>query len=150
MRFSFSARRRGAALVEFALVSVFLIMVLFGVIEFSIYSSNTLRLTNATREGERAAAVGKPAEVIRSRVREFASPMPLADDAITLTYSHRGEAYQPLNNAEGGGPTIQNQAAPDDSVKVQVRGQNRSVTNLFGFLFNRALKTEVVMRRESN
>jgi Flp pilus assembly protein TadG len=50
--------QRGAAMVEFALVSLFvLIPLLFGIIEFSLILYNQAMITNASREGARAAIV---------------------------------------------------------------------------------------------
>ncbi len=50
-------RRRGAALVEFALVSVIFLMMLLGMLQFGIYLSATNTLWNGAREGARLAAV---------------------------------------------------------------------------------------------
>jgi Flp pilus assembly protein TadG len=48
----------GAAMVEFALVSLFvLIPLLFGIVEFSLILYNQAMITNASREGARAAIV---------------------------------------------------------------------------------------------
>ena len=52
-----SSRRRGAALVEFALVSVIFLMMLLGMLQFGIYLSATNTLWNGAREGARLAAV---------------------------------------------------------------------------------------------
>jgi len=50
--------QRGAAMIEFALVSLFvLIPLLFGIIEFSLILYNQAMITNASREGARAAIV---------------------------------------------------------------------------------------------
>ena len=48
---------RGAALVEFAMISVVLMILIFGIIDFgrALYTKNSL--TNAAREGGRYAAV---------------------------------------------------------------------------------------------
>ena len=50
-------RRRGAALVEFALVSVVFLTMLLGMLQFGIYLSATNTLWNGAREGARLAAV---------------------------------------------------------------------------------------------
>ena len=52
-----SARRRGAALVEFAMVSVLFLTMLLGMLQFGIYLSATNTLWNGAREGARLAAV---------------------------------------------------------------------------------------------
>jgi Flp pilus assembly protein TadG len=59
-----SARRRttregGAAAVEFALVSVLLITLLFGILQYSLYFWSLQSGANAAREAARQAAVGE-------------------------------------------------------------------------------------------
>ena len=51
------ARRRGAALVEFALISTLFLTMLLGMLQFGIYLSATNTLWNGAREGARVAAV---------------------------------------------------------------------------------------------
>jgi len=48
---------RGAAALEFAIISVVLLMIVFGVIEFGILMFDKQVLTNASREGTRAGIV---------------------------------------------------------------------------------------------
>jgi len=48
---------KGAAAVEFALVLIPLILLLFGIIEFSVYLYDKQVVTNASREGARAGSV---------------------------------------------------------------------------------------------
>lgn len=50
-------RRRGAALVEFALISVLFLTMLLGMLQFGVYLSATNTLWNGAREGARVAAV---------------------------------------------------------------------------------------------
>ena len=49
--------QEGATAVEFALVLPFLLLILFGIIEFSVILYNKAMLTNACREGARAAVL---------------------------------------------------------------------------------------------
>ncbi len=51
-------RDRGAAAVEFALVLPMLLIVVFGIIDFGRMLNAKIVLTQAAREGSRAAAVG--------------------------------------------------------------------------------------------
>ena len=55
-----SARDRGAAAVEFALVLPLLLLIVFGIIDFGRLLNAQLTLTQAAREGARLAAVGQP------------------------------------------------------------------------------------------
>lgn len=50
-------RRRGAALIEFALISVIFLTMLLGMLQFGVYLSTTNTLWNGAREGARLAAV---------------------------------------------------------------------------------------------
>ena len=57
MRISRSRNRRGVAAVEFALVAPFLILLVFGIIEFGRAIMVQQVLTNASREGSRRAVL---------------------------------------------------------------------------------------------
>ena len=50
---------KGTELVEFAIVSLLLFLLLFGIIEFSILLYNKAVITNASREGARAGIVAR-------------------------------------------------------------------------------------------
>jgi Flp pilus assembly protein TadG len=91
-------RERGQSLVEFALVlPVFLILV-FGIIDFSMALRSYVTLTNATREGARYGALGAtkgtfPAScsnpnTVVGRVCEAASGLDLDD--VRVTYPDAG------------------------------------------------------------
>ena len=49
---------RGAAAVEFALVLPLLIAIVFGIIDYGIFFSNSLAVRQGTREGARQAVIG--------------------------------------------------------------------------------------------
>lgn len=51
-------RQSGASAVEFAILLPFLVLLVFGIIEFGLLLYNQQVLTNASREGARAAIVG--------------------------------------------------------------------------------------------
>lgn len=143
--------RRGAALIEFALVVGILLAIVMGIIEFSIYGKNSLAIANSTREGARTAALGRTVEQIRSRVKETALPQTVPDENITLTYSRLGGNYITLTNrppATAGGATTENIAGPDDLIRVEVQVQNKTITGAFGTMFNRTIRSAVTMRRE--
>ena len=48
-----SGRERGAAAVEFAVVLIPLLMIMFGIIDFGLYYYNDLQLTHAARNAAR-------------------------------------------------------------------------------------------------
>ena len=51
--------QRGASVVEFALILPLLVVLIFGIIEFSLYLYNKAIVTNASREGGRAGIVAR-------------------------------------------------------------------------------------------
>ena len=71
-----AARRRhderGAALVEFALASVILLVLLFGIIEYGYILSFKQGLTQAAAEGARVGAVGGDSAAIAAAVNKAA------------------------------------------------------------------------------
>ncbi|NUS52903.1 MAG: hypothetical protein HOQ22_17915 [Nocardioidaceae bacterium] len=86
------ARRRGesgAAAVEFALVLPFLLLLLFGLIQYGLYFWAIQGGSNAAREGARRAAVGSPAACadfqtyVKNRMGTIGDP---STAAITRTY----------------------------------------------------------------
>jgi Flp pilus assembly protein TadG len=62
-----SARDRGAAAVEFALVLPLLLLIIFGIIDSGRALSAQVILTGAAREGARLAALGQPNVVSRTQ-----------------------------------------------------------------------------------
>jgi Flp pilus assembly protein TadG len=63
-----TARDRGAAAVEFALVLPVLLLILFGIIDFGRALNAQIELTGAAREGARLAALGYPNAAVQARV----------------------------------------------------------------------------------
>ena len=76
---------RGAAAVEFALVVPVLLLLLFGIIEFSKAFNNQATLSSAAREGARSMALGHTAAEARSAVRAAADGLGLRDAQITVS-----------------------------------------------------------------
>lgn len=58
-------RQRGAAAIEFAIVLPLLIVLVFGIIEFSICLYDKAVITNASREGARAGIVYAGPDLVR-------------------------------------------------------------------------------------
>ncbi len=115
---------RGAAAVEFALVAPVLIMLLIGIVEFSLVYSTQSSLSAAAREGARVVALGADAAATRTAVTAAAAPVPVSASAITVSRTCAG-------------------AAPTDTVRVAVRS-TRSLTVLGGRTLS--LTGEAVMR----
>jgi hypothetical protein len=93
-------RDRGAAAVEFALVLPVLLLIIFGIIDFGRMLTAKITLTEAAREGARAAALVGSAEA-SARINAVVAgldidepsidgcpdpPDPTADATVTITY----------------------------------------------------------------
>jgi Flp pilus assembly protein TadG len=61
--------QRGATAVEFAIVFPLLILLMFGIIEFSIILYDKAMITNASREGARAGIVSQLVRVSDSQIQ---------------------------------------------------------------------------------
>jgi hypothetical protein len=88
----------GAAAVEFAIISILLILFVFGVIQFGIAFNRHQGIQAAAREGARIASVGGTEDDIRTRVRAAQSLFDPADVMITIDYSDDDGATYPGSN----------------------------------------------------
>lgn len=80
-----SARRRGAAVVELAIVSPVLLAMLFGIIEFGWMFTVRHTMVNAAREGARLGILqGVESAEVYTRVRDGLEPMGLDGKASIL------------------------------------------------------------------
>ena len=155
-------RRRGATMVEFALIVPILLAILLGIMEFGWLVKNKLQLANAVREGARDAAVGLKTdaspgstESIEARIRNRAAGLPgvPGELAITLQRDDPDAAGYNYNITLGNKPAntdgkVFNNAPTGALIRVRVTLPHRSLTN-FPFTTGRTLQTEVIMRRES-
>ncbi|MEX0832525.1 MAG: TadE family protein [Actinomycetota bacterium] len=91
---------RGAAAVEFAIIMVVLLMVVFGIVEYGRIFSQIEVLESAAREGARVAAVQADAATIEQRVRDAASPFD--SDINDGTFSISPGDDPPCNDDTGG------------------------------------------------
>jgi Flp pilus assembly protein TadG len=86
---------RGAAAVEFAIISTVLFMIVFGIIEFGRTYSQYEVFQGAAREGARRAAVGASLSEVQQAVSQAADPYTLSNTPAmdrTCTPSTVGEA----------------------------------------------------------
>jgi len=94
-------RDRGAAAIEFALVLPFLLLIIFGTIDFGRAINAQIVLTEAAREGARLAALGQSEPAVVARTQSAAtglSPVtvtvtgcapgagPVADATVAVSY----------------------------------------------------------------
>jgi Flp pilus assembly protein TadG len=78
-------RNRGAAMVEFALVLPVLVLLLFGVIEFTRAYNAKTTMTHAAREGARTLALRGTVADAQARVRATSPSLNQANLTITTT-----------------------------------------------------------------
>jgi len=79
-------RERGAAAVEFAIVVGFLVMIVFGVIEFGLAFWQVQNLRSATREAARVAAVrGNTTQISDAMVSASAGSLPPGYTGFTVS-----------------------------------------------------------------
>jgi Flp pilus assembly protein TadG len=101
-------RQEGQALVEFALVLPFLLMIVLGIIQFGVLFHNYLTLTDAVRAGARQAAVSRtdpdPEGRAEARVRQSADKLKQSSLAVTV------RPFDPVSGTEtwkqGGDVTV--------------------------------------------
>lgn len=92
--------RKGAAAVEFAIVLPLLIIVLFGIIEFSIVLYDKAMITNASREGARAGIVAQIPRVTDGEITTVVNTY-CQSHLITL-----GAANNPVTTVARTGPNF--------------------------------------------
>ena len=79
-------QRRAAAAVEMALITPFLLTMLFGIIEYGWVFTVRQTLTQAAREGARLAIVaGVSDDEIEARVAQFLAPIGITSHSVELT-----------------------------------------------------------------
>jgi Flp pilus assembly protein TadG len=78
-------RRKGQALVEFALIVPVFLMIAFATIDFGMAFNASLTISNAAREGARAGVTTPTATAIQNRVRAVAGSM--NDSKLTIGVS---------------------------------------------------------------
>lgn len=139
------AKRRGASIVEFALIVPVVLAILIGILESGWMSKNYLSVANAAREGARSAALGKTTTVIRTRVQNAAYPVNVPTANIVLSYStDNGATYVAMGDSG-----TQNSAPGGSMARVNVSITHQSLTRFFPFLNNRTIAVAVTMRREA-
>ncbi|HEY3269495.1 MAG TPA: TadE/TadG family type IV pilus assembly protein [Armatimonadota bacterium] len=118
---------RGAVLVEFAIVAMLLIFLVFGILEFGMLIKDDLAIQHAALEGARTAALGEPTSAIVARVIASVPTTPLTSSDVTLEKQASGAGSWGALGNNG----TQNDAAPGDYIRVTVRINHRWMTGLF-------------------
>ena len=137
--------RRGAALIEFAIIVPLLLLLVFGICEFGLLMKNYLTISQAAREGSRSASLGNPVATIIQRVVATATTVTIDPNRISLEYRDTAGVWVPLGDSGSG-----NNAPVGSLIRVKVEYDHQLVT---GYIFPgqsiKMLTTEMVMRKES-
>ncbi len=137
-------RQRGAALVEFTLVSSLLCLLLFGIIEVGLLFGDQALVGAAAREAVRSAAVGDPTATADARGVSGGAGLPLSAANIVLEKSADGVVWVALGNAGAKNDALSNVSL----VRATVTYSHPLITS---YLFTGGTKTltaKLVMRRE--
>jgi len=152
-RLSATHRKRGAALVEFALIVPLLLMLFLGIIEFGVLMLHQLTLAQVAREGSRHASLGRSVEQIEERMLNMAGALPNHDElSVDLAYSMDEGVTYPYTLGDGGDD--ENDAPAGSLISVTLQWPHHFITGTFFSWLSGAqgdtmpLKAEVVMRRE--
>ena len=140
-------RRRGAALVEFAVCAGLLLLILFGLIEMGLLLGDQAALAEGAREAARSLAVGSAPSVASGRA-VTTSGLPLTGGNVTLEKSRPDgngspTAWNPVGVSGAG-----NDATTGDFVRATVRYNHPLVTSLIFAGGAKTLTAVLVMRRE--
>ncbi len=124
-------RKRGGAIVEFAVVLPLLLTILFGIIEYGYVFMVRQTLQHAAREGCRLAVLQTsiaPYTNVTQRINEAMAPTGLSTFAIAMTHATAGD--------------------PVESVDVSVDYADVSLTGGFFGFANYSLTGSCSMRKE--
>lgn len=129
--------RRGATLVEYALVSTLYFFMVFGIIEFCWIASNRNSLTNACSRACRKAAIGETVANVKQEVRDY-SLISISDSYIFIErnteYDGSGSWVDVEDDPDSGTPATANDVPNGYPVRVHVR--NYPYKLLTGKLFS--------------
>ncbi len=137
-------QQRGAALVEFALISTLLFLLLFGIVEVGLLLGDGAQVGAAAREAARAAAAGSTTGDAAIRGANAAAGLHLSPAAIVLEKSADGGATWTALGDTGGG----NDAAAGNLVRATAAYNHPLVTTLVFSGSTRLLTSKLVMQRE--
>ena len=145
--------RRGAALVEFALILPILLMLFLGIVEFGVMMMHQLTLVQVAREGSRHASLGRPVAQIEERVLNMAGALPNHDELV-MDFSYSTDEGLTYPYALGDNAGGDNDAPAGSLIKVHLDWPHHLLTgSFFSWLSNvqndtLPHKSNVIMRRE--
>ncbi len=138
-----SRSRRGAALVEFALVGALLCLLLFGIVEVGLIFGDQTQVGAAAREAARSLSVGEKTAAARNRAAAAGVGLSPSATAVTLESSPDGTVWTAL-----GDTGTANTAPAGSLVRATVTYQHPLVTSFVFAGTTHTLTARLVMRRE--
>lgn len=137
--------QRGAALVEFALISTLLFLLLFGIIEVGLLLGDQAQVGAAARQAARSAAVGSTIETAETGGVNAGSGIRLTAASVYLEKSlDNGTTWTPLGNTVSG----TNDAVSGSLIRATVSYNHPLVTTLIFSGSTKLLTAKLVMQRE--
>jgi hypothetical protein len=131
----------GAAAVEFAIVLLFLISLLAGIIEFGLLFYNNQVIINASREGARTGIIqGTTVPEIKSTVKDYCRKRLIT---FGTPISELPDGWITINNGSGIDPSFQ----ADLKVYVEYH-YTYLMPSIFGFDSTKKISAQTVMKME--
>jgi Flp pilus assembly protein TadG len=120
--------QKGVAIVEFAIILPLLLVLMFGIIEFSILLFNKAMLTNASREGARAGIVFAPTRLseadIKAVVNNYAATHLINFDSSQVLDMDTS----PPQHTPSGGTSPGDDTDVDDAISTDIIDSGDSLT----------------------
>ncbi|MGI4788007.1 MAG: TadE/TadG family type IV pilus assembly protein [Janthinobacterium lividum] len=137
--------QRGAALVEFALISGLLFLILFGIIEVGLLLGDQAQVGQSAREAARAAAAGSTVEAADASAVSAGSGLHLTAASVILEKSaDGGSTWAALGDTAAG----TNNAAAGNLIRATVTYSHPLVTTYIFTGSTKLLTSKMVMQRE--
>ena len=137
-------QQKGTSLVEFALVSSLLFLLLFGIIEMGLLFQDQAEVSQAAREAARSASVGDPTSTAKNRAVTVGIGLSLTATNVTLEQSaNSGATWTALGDSGAS-----NNAASGSLVRATITYNHPLVTSYVFSGGSRTLTAKMVMRRE--
>jgi hypothetical protein len=122
-------QRRGAALVEFAIVVPLLMLLLMGIMEFGMILHDYLSISQGAREGVREASIGSPRAKVRQRAMRASLPA-ITQEMIQIDYYDESQGRWTEAKDDAGG--VSNLVPPKSLIRVRIANYpHRLVTGSF-------------------
>jgi TadE-like protein len=137
--------QRGAAAVEFAIVSTLLLTILFGIIDFGTSYNDYISLRQGTRDGVRQAVTGRVGTDVSCTIAGTAPTNVSVRRLVCLAKSRVG---LPASNTRVAIDVNDPAGADRGSIDVCVMYPLKTITGLTPLLNGKVVRTEVQMRTE--